>query len=71
MCHWEAFDISETKKRYPFISIPGKSNEKDGHNIATKRHNTVLWVIFTAFFMKRQDIYNGMILARPRKNGTF
>ena len=65
MYHWEAFDISETTKRYPFISIPGKSNEKGGHNIATKCHNTVLWVIFTAFFMKRHDIYNGMILARP------
>ena len=50
MYHWEAFDISETTKRYPFISIPGKSNEKGGHNIATKCHNTVLWVIFTAFF---------------------
>ena len=71
MYHWEAFDISETTKRYPFISIPGKSNEKGGHNIATKCHNTVLWVIFTAFFMKGQNIYNGMILAGPRKNGTF
>ena len=71
MYHWEAFDISETTKRHPFISIPGKSNEKGGHNIATKRHNIVLWVIFTAFFMKGQDIYNGMILAGPRKNGTF
>ena len=62
MCHWEAFNISETKKRYPFISIPGKSNEKGGPNIATKCHNTVLWVIFTAFFyeetgyLQRNDI---------------
>ena len=71
MFHWEAFHISETKKRYPFISIPGKSNEKDGHNIATKCHNAVLWVIFTVFFIKRQDIYNGMILAWPRNNGTI
>ena len=66
MFHWEAFDISETTKRYPFISIPGKSNEKGGHNIATKCHNTVLWVIFTVLFMKRHDICNGMILAQPR-----
>ena len=71
MYHWEAFDISETTKRYPFISIPGKSNEKSGHNIATKCHNAVLWVIFTVFFIKRQDIYHGMILAWPRNNGTI
>ena len=71
MYHWEAFDVSETTKRYPVISIPGKSNEKDGHNIATKCHNAVLWVIFTVFFIKRQDIYHGMILAWPRNNGTI
>ena len=40
--------------------------QKGGHNIATKSHDTVLWVIFAVFFMKRQDIYNGMILAQPR-----
>ena len=40
--------------------------KKGGHNIATKSHDTVLWVIFAVFFMKRQDIYNGMILAQPR-----
>ena len=50
MYHWEAFDISETTKRHPVISILGKSNEKGGHNIATKCHNAVLWVIFTVFF---------------------
>ena len=71
MYHWEAFDISETTKRYPFISLPGKSNEKGGHNIATKCHNAVLWVIVTVFFIKRQDIYHGMILAWPRNNGTI
>ena len=71
MYHWEAFDVSETTKWYPVISIPGKSNEKDGHNIATKCHNAVLWVIFTVFFIKRQDIYHGMILAWPRNNGTI
>ena len=37
--------------------------KKGGHNIATKSHDTVLWVIFAVLFMKRQDIYNGMILA--------
>ena len=53
MNHWKAFDISETSKRHPFISMLGRSNEKGGHNIATKCHNAVLWVIFTVFFIKR------------------
>ena len=57
MYHWEAFDISETTKRHPVISILGKSDEKGGHNIATKCHNTVLWVIFTAFFSLRDMIF--------------
>ena len=57
MYQWEAFDISDTTKRHPFISMLGKSNEKGGHNIATKCHNTVLWVIFTAFFSCRDMIF--------------
>ena len=55
MYHWEAFDISETTKRHPFISMLGKSNEKGGHNVATKCHNAVLWVIFTVILYRETE----------------